>query len=89
VCDKRKQQFGLRNEADDAHPLKPESERDRLACPLEDRPRPILTRGKHTSETMKSSELDMRLSGNDPNLTPIYNGPQPALQLITAPPLSI
>jgi len=83
VCDKRKQQFGLRNEADDADPLKSESERDGLACPLEDRPRPILTRGKHTSETMKSPELDMRLSGNDPTLTPIYNGPQTTAQLTT------
>lgn len=69
MCDKRKQQVGLRNEADNADPLKSESEPNGLACPLEDRPRPILTGGKHTSEAMKSPKLDMRLSCNDLPLT--------------------
>jgi len=32
---------------------------------------------------MKSPELDMRLSGNDPTLTAIYNGPQATTQLTT------
>ena len=70
VCNKGKQHPRLRNEADDAHPLEAEPERDRCpARPLQDRPRPIVAAGKHTSKAVESAELDMRLRSNDATLT--------------------